>query len=163
MLWKSHVVTCTTDTLQDLFVKHTHFFNAYLMIYNAIQNALLLDGWPTSQKKKRHRCHHDKINAFWNIFFHSHKSQASLVQSKKPKAHFWANSYFSSDNSRMKTWLITEVLDHFSLSGEPSMRAELMHLNSSAYSNCCLTIWFDILMFFHHKIYVPTENKRFSY
>lgn len=43
---------------------------------------------------------------FWKIFPDSYESQGSLVESKKPKACFWENSYFSSDASRLKTSLI---------------------------------------------------------
>lgn len=42
-------MTSIPDAFQDLFVKHVYFINAYLKIYNAIQNAVLLDGQSTNQ------------------------------------------------------------------------------------------------------------------
>lgn len=44
-----------TDTFQDLFVKHVHFINAYIMIHNAMQNAVLPDGQSTSQNTEFQR------------------------------------------------------------------------------------------------------------
>lgn len=46
-VWKLLVATSTTAILQDLFVKHEHFIKAYLIIYNAINNVELLNGWST--------------------------------------------------------------------------------------------------------------------
>lgn len=103
------------------------------MIYNAIQNFVLLNGWSTIQMAEFWRKDTDVIikqtnkppkyktkttttkqllqklphnYVFWNIFPDSYESQIALVESKKPKACFWENSYFFSDASRLKTSLM---------------------------------------------------------
>lgn len=43
------------DALLVLFLKHVHFINDYLMIYNAIQNAVVPDGWSASQNAEFQR------------------------------------------------------------------------------------------------------------
>lgn len=55
MLWKSFVVRSMTDNFQDLFVNRVHFINAYIVIYNAMQNAVLPDGQSTGQNTEFQR------------------------------------------------------------------------------------------------------------
>lgn len=89
----------------DLLVKMLNFEEKIQM--------LPLQKTPPKQQTNKKRSQSDQPlkrkphnYVFWNIFPDSHKSQGSLVESKKPKACFWENSYFSSDASRLKTWLI---------------------------------------------------------
>lgn len=55
MLWKSFVVRSMTDNFQDLFVNRVLFINAYIVIYNAMQNAVLPDGQSTGQNTEFQR------------------------------------------------------------------------------------------------------------